>query len=63
MPQCFEDDEVCLRDLVTDLCADRRFPVVAGVPSGHGRGLVTLPLGLRVRVAGDEIELLEAAVD
>jgi len=35
-------------------------PVVMGIPSGHGGGTATLPLGLRVRLAGQRLSFLES---
>jgi muramoyltetrapeptide carboxypeptidase len=38
------------------------YPVVAGVPSGHGAGTLTLPLGIRARLADERLSLLESPV-
>jgi muramoyltetrapeptide carboxypeptidase LdcA involved in peptidoglycan recycling len=52
---------------MADLLRDFPGPVVFGFPSGHTTGpLVTLPLGVRVRVAADAHPRLiveEAAVE
>jgi len=36
------------------------FPVAFGLPSGHGAGTTTLPIGVRARLAGERLTLLEA---
>ncbi len=36
------------------------YPVVFGLPTGHGGGVVTLPLGVRARLAGERLSLLES---
>lgn len=51
-----------VRDVVCEAFAGAPYPVVFGVPSGHGTGSVTLPLGLRARLAGDSLVLLESPV-
>jgi len=63
MTNCFEGEEVCLRDIALDLCGDLGVPIVAGIPSGHGRGLVTLPLGARAHLRAGVLTFLEPAVD
>jgi muramoyltetrapeptide carboxypeptidase len=62
MPSCFDGEEVCLEDIVGDVCAAGDYPILAGVPSGHGRGALTLPLGVRARLRGGELTFLEPAV-
>jgi muramoyltetrapeptide carboxypeptidase len=62
MPNCFAEEEVCLADVVLDVCGDIGVPIVGGVPSGHGRGLVTLPFGTRARLQDGQLTFLEAAV-
>ncbi|HUM01124.1 MAG TPA: LD-carboxypeptidase [Thermoanaerobaculia bacterium] len=42
------EDPPRLRALLADRLAPLRIPVVAGVPAGHGRPNVTLPIGARV---------------
>ncbi|MDZ7379498.1 MAG: hypothetical protein ONB06_09150, partial [candidate division KSB1 bacterium] len=37
-------------------------PVAGGVPSGHGRSVLTLPLGVRVRIADERLEFLDPCV-
>jgi len=63
MPNCFEGEEVCLREVALDLCGDLGVPIAAGLPSGHGRGLVTLPFGVRARLRDRSLTFLEPAVD
>ncbi len=63
MPRCFEGEGVMLAELVEEVCGEADYPVVAGVPSGHGTGTVTLPLGCRARLEGAELRFLEAAVE
>lgn len=62
MFNCFEGEDLCLRDVVLDVCGDLDVPMIAGIPSGHGRGLVTLPFGVRARVRGGVLTFLEPAV-
>lgn len=59
---CTADPEeaVSVRDIVREAFADARYPVAMGLPSGHGSGGVTLPLGVRARLAGERLTLLEA---
>lgn len=62
MPGTFEDTGVTLEDVVLDVCSDLGVPIIAGVPSGHGRGTLTLPFGVRARVRGAAVTFLEPAV-
>lgn len=55
-----EDEAVTVRDVIYDAFADAPFPVAFGLPSGHGSGTLTLPFGVRARLAGDRLILLEA---
>lgn len=61
MPNSFDGQEVSLADVALDVCRGD-YPIVAGVPSGHGRGLLTLPFGVPARLRGRRLEFLEAAV-
>jgi len=63
MPRCFEGGGPTLGEIVEDVCGETGYPVVAGVPSGHGSGTVTLPLGCRARLEGAELRFLEPAVE
>lgn len=56
------DDAVTVRDVVAEAFADARFPVMFGLPSGHGIGTLTLPLGVRARMDGATVTLLESPV-
>ena len=62
MPGTFEEGGPDLAEVVLDVCGDLDVPIVAGIPSGHGRGLLTLPFGVRARVRGAEVTFLESAV-
>jgi len=53
-------DEVTVRDVIREAFASARYPVVFGLPTGHGGGVVTLPLGVRARLAGERLSLLES---
>jgi len=51
--------------VLRDRTADLGVPVAFGLPSGHGRGKRTLPLGVRVRLDATRrrLEVLETAVE
>lgn len=53
-------DAVTVRDVIGEAFATARYPVVLGLPTGHGGGVVTLPLGVRARLAGERLSLLES---
>ena len=53
-------DAVTVRDVVREAFAGARYPVVYGLPTGHGGGTATLPLGVRARLAGERLHLLES---
>lgn len=59
MPRCFENAPDDLAELLSEVCPDGHYPVVAGLPSGHGTGTVTLPLGVRATLARDELRVVE----
>ncbi len=68
LPGCDEPGgEVTARSVVADVLRDFPGPVLVGFPSGHTRGAaVTLPLGVRARVAGGPrpaLVIQEAAVE
>lgn len=53
-------DAVTVRDVIREAFAGARYPVVFGLPTGHGGGTATLPLGVRARLAGERLNLLES---
>jgi muramoyltetrapeptide carboxypeptidase len=61
MTGCVADPQeaVTVRDVIREAFAEARYPVSMGLPSGHGSGGVTLPLGVRARLAGERLTLLE----
>ena len=63
---CVDDEEEspALEDMVRDIIGSRKLPVIAGMPFGHGKEKMTLPLGVRVRMNADQERLvfLEEAV-
>jgi muramoyltetrapeptide carboxypeptidase len=54
------DEAVTVRDVVHEAFHDVSYPVAFGLNSGHGSGTVTLPLGIRARLAGERLALLES---
>jgi muramoyltetrapeptide carboxypeptidase len=54
------DEAVTVRDVIGEAFAAARYPVVIGLPTGHGHGAATLPLGVRARLAGERLTLLES---
>jgi muramoyltetrapeptide carboxypeptidase len=57
-----DDEHVTVRNVIHEAFADASYPVAFGLPSGHGLGTFTLPLGVRARIAGERLTLLEAPV-
>ena len=53
-------ESVKVADVIRQQFASSDYPVIAGVPSGHGVGTATLPLGVRARLAGQRLTLLES---
>jgi muramoyltetrapeptide carboxypeptidase len=53
-------DAVTVRDVIREAFTGARYPVVFGLPTGHGGGTATLPLGVRARLAGERLNLLES---
>jgi muramoyltetrapeptide carboxypeptidase len=53
-----------LKEIVTEIFRDANYPVVMGLPSGHGTENIALPFGVKMRLdaAAAELELLEAPV-
>ncbi len=64
MPGCVADpnEAVTVREVIRERFADVSYPVVFGLPTGHGKSAVTLPLGVRARLAGERVTLLESPV-
>lgn len=56
------NERVSVQDVIAEAFAGAPYPVVFGLPSGHGLGTFTLPLGLRARLAGERLTLLESPV-
>jgi len=54
------DEAVSVVDVIRDAFATARYPVVFGLSSGHGSGPTTLALGIRARLAGERLSLLES---
>jgi muramoyltetrapeptide carboxypeptidase len=54
------NERVSVRDVIAEIFADAPYPVAFGLPSGHGSGTLTLPLGVRARLAGERLTLLES---
>jgi muramoyltetrapeptide carboxypeptidase len=51
---------VSVREVIADAFAGAPYPVAFGLSSGHGVGTLTLPLGIRARLAGERLTLLES---
>jgi len=64
MPGCVAhpDEATTVRDVVAQAFAGADYPVAFGLPTGHGVGSVTLPLGIRARLAGERLTLLESSL-
>ncbi len=62
MAGCSADpnEAVTVRDVIAQAFATVSYPVVFGLPTGHGRGAATVPLGVRARLAGERLTLLES---
>jgi muramoyltetrapeptide carboxypeptidase len=62
MPGCGSAREI--RRVVTDVTQGLDYPVAMGLPSGHGRGKLTVPLGARARLdtRRRQLEILEPVV-
>jgi muramoyltetrapeptide carboxypeptidase len=52
-----------LEELVLELCEDTDGPIVAGFPCGHGRRLLTLPIGTPARLSASESGDVELALE
>ena len=53
-----------VREVIFDLFRDARYPVVMGLPAGHGEENVALPFGVKMRLDGGKasLEMLESPV-
>jgi muramoyltetrapeptide carboxypeptidase len=62
MPGCTADpnEAVTVRDVIAEAFAGATYPVAFGLPTGHGSNSATLPLGVRARLAGERLSLLES---
>jgi len=56
------NEAVTVHDVAREAFASARYPVVFGLSAGHGRGATTLPLGIRARLAGERLVLLDTPV-
>jgi muramoyltetrapeptide carboxypeptidase len=66
MPGCEQHPEqgYRLEEVLADLTADLKLPVLFGFPSGHcDRPALTLPFGVRARLSPEGLSILEAAVE
>lgn len=54
------NESVSVADVIAQQFAHSDYPVVTGIPSGHGAGTATLPMGIRVRLAGERLTFLES---
>jgi len=54
------NERVSVRDVIAEAFAEAPYPVAFGLSSGHGAGTLTLPLGVRARLAGERLTLLES---
>lgn len=57
-----KNERVSVRDVIAEAFANAAYPVAYGLPSGHGAGTLTLPFGIRARLAGERLTLLESPV-
>ncbi|MFQ5666168.1 MAG: LD-carboxypeptidase [Candidatus Binatia bacterium] len=55
-----EHERVSVQDVIAEAFAGVPYPVAFGLPSGHGLGTLTLPLGVRAQLAGERLTLLES---
>jgi muramoyltetrapeptide carboxypeptidase len=52
-----------LEELVLDLCKGTDFPIVSGFPCGHGRRLLTVPIGTPARLTASEAGDVDLALE
>ncbi len=55
-------DRTTVGDVIREAFASARYPVVIGLPAGH-QGALTVPLGVRARLAGERLSLLESPLE
>jgi muramoyltetrapeptide carboxypeptidase len=58
------ESRLSIEEMLDELIAPLGIPAVANVPTGHGKHMATLPLGVRARLdaTGKTLEILEPAV-
>jgi muramoyltetrapeptide carboxypeptidase len=58
------ESRLSIEEILDELIAPLGIPAIANVPTGHGKHMATLPLGVRARLdaTGKSLEILEAAV-
>jgi muramoyltetrapeptide carboxypeptidase len=56
------DERCSVRDVIAAAFSAAPYPVAFGLSSGHGSGALTVPLGIRARLAGERLTLLESPV-
>jgi len=54
---------VSVREVIAEAFAAAPYPVALGLSSGHGVGTLTVPLGIRARLADEQLTLLESPVE
>lgn len=52
-----DDDSPGLNEMIKEIIGDRKIPVLAGLPFGHAKMKMTLPLGVQVEVDADNAKL------
>jgi muramoyltetrapeptide carboxypeptidase len=55
-------DRTTVGDVIREAFAAARYPVVIGLPAGH-QGVLTIPLGVKARLAGERLSLLESPLE
>jgi muramoyltetrapeptide carboxypeptidase len=58
------DSSLSIEEILDELIAPLGIPAIANVPVGHGKNMVTIPLGARARLdaTGKTLDILEAGV-
>jgi muramoyltetrapeptide carboxypeptidase len=58
------ESRLSIEELLDELIAPLGIPAIANVPTGHGKHMATLPLGVNARLDADAktLEILEPAV-